>query len=748
MKKIYLLLITILCANLAFSQATLVAIDRANINPPFGPISPTAVATINSDISAQGFTRGSGVSKTGGNGDVFFQTKDWDATTYAEAISNNEYIELSVTLAPNFLATLNEFRIRLKRTSTGPKRFRVLYSLNNFSTPGIALQSAQNLTTSETDFTYAGSVNSGVGGKVTVRVYAWNATNADGELQIAGNTAWAEPYLAIANPGAIIIGTINYNGLTFQGTAWENDIAPDETTGGVNARILNGTYYVSSDVALKNINIGTNAYVVMNETGNLTINGNSANSGYLYMESTSTQYPSLIIKGSATGTYNYSRHVNRATTPSKRGNDLISAPVVGQNFQGFLANNVDKVYSNPTKTLYLFGRFNKVDGSYETWSSGETESLVAGIGYKAGSVNNDNFLFSGDVKTGNVSVYINKEVGQIGGFPEWNLIGNPYPSYIKLSDFLAININNLDNEAVGIYGYDGDASDGWTVWNQAYSDTHLNAVITPGQGFLVAAKLPINEVKFTPAMRTTGTSDDFILGRNATTTNSGFLKLNISNGERNYRTDIYFNDHSTKGLDIGYDASVFGKKAAEFAVYTQLIENNVGTDLAVQSLPYADLSTEIIIPLGINVAKGQRIVVSIAESTLPEGTEVYLEDNLNNSFTLLNNSDYIFTADSKLTDTGRFFLRTTNGTLSTPSTELNGLQIYANNANKTLFVKGLLKQNTSLNIYDVQGRLISSTQLKANTNRNQTDMSSLSSGIYVVELKNSSFVKTQKVILK
>src|SRR5690606_22298120 len=116
--------------------------------------------------------------------------------------------------------------------------------------------------------------------------------------------------------------------------------------------------------------------------------------------------------------------------------------------------------------------------------------------------------------------------------------------------------------------------------------------------------------------------------------------------------------------------------------------------------------------------------------------------------TLLNTSDYIFTPNTNLTGTGRFFLRFTDNTLSTPDTSLNGLQIYTTTAPRALFIKGLLTDTTSVQVYDVQGRLVLNSQLSGSSTSNQVDVSSLSSGVYVVKLNNKTQQKTQKVILK
>jgi len=313
------------------------------------------------------------------------------------------------------------------------------------------------------------------------------------------------------------------------------------------------------------------------------------------------------------------------------------------------------------------------------------------------------------------------------------------------------NIDLMTTRNAALYGYDGDASgvggNGYKVYNLANAGTNQMA---PGQGFLVTAdatKVAAYDMTFDPSMRSIGSSDDFIPGRLADD-NNVHVTLQAAMGTVNYSTDIHFIDSSTSGLDFGYDAGVFGNNAPATSMYSQLVENNTGVDLAIQALAFSDLGSEIIVPLGINVSQGQQVTVSIAESDLPSNIEVYLEDNVTGVFTLLNTSDYIFTPSSNLTDTGRFFLRFSDQTLSTPEANINGLQIYTTASPRALFIKGQLSSATEVALYDIQGRKVASSTLDTNSNSNQVDVSNLSSGVYVVKLSNSSQQKTQKVILK
>ena len=476
-------------------------------------------------------------------------------------------------------------------------------------------------------------------------------------------------------------------------------------------------------------------------TINSGVNVNSAN-GFM-LESSSTSYSSLLLDGTITGTITYKRHVNSAaaTGTSTGGNDLISAPLTGQTFGNFRTANPNILSGTISGNLaFLFGPFNTVTGAYINYSpSNDSSILTAGIGYRSGSTNNSTYTFTGNVETSSVNVPVSS-----GGTSNWNLIGNPYPSYINAQAFITnpINASIFDANAVGIYGYDGAANDGWTILNLA--TTTPSTVVTPGQGFFINAAITGN-IEFTTSMRTTGTEDDFILLRNSNPL--VYLKLGLSANDNNYHTDIYFNDNASTNLDVGYDASVWSSVPSNFSIHSYLIENDNNLALALQALHSNDLSN-ITIPLGINVNANEPVVFSILESTLPNSINVYLEDNVLQTLTLLNNENYEVITDHSVIEKGRFYLRFVNQTLDLNDLTLDQLQILTNQEEKTLTIKGQLTTTAPLKLYDLQGRLIKDLSLKTNVNSQSIDISSLSSGVFIVEIRQKNASKTQKIILR
>ncbi|NRD23249.1 T9SS type A sorting domain-containing protein [Winogradskyella litoriviva] len=540
-----------------------------------------------------------------------------------------------------------------------------------------------------------------------------------------------------------------FSGLIYtDSNGWKDNIEPDATTGALDAIVIDGTYDVSGDVQLDNLIINEGASTVLNFGESITTNSNIVNIGDLELNSISSSYSSLIVNGTIENEVTYNRHVNQfADTGATTGkNDLVSAPVTNSN-QTYLALRTTNTQI-PSGLIggvesYLFGPFDNNTNAYINHTAADNATIVeSGIGYRTASTAaaGSTFEFVGNVETGTKSVPITYGAASIQ-----NLIGNPYPSYILLSEFLSENSATFNTFNYGVYGYKGDVIDGFIVWNQAYSDANPTAKIAPGQGFFVAAQSGGGTINFTPAMRTVGASDDFIVGRSENQ-NLANLRLQVEKEDAIYTTDLYFNDNASLGMDPGYDSAMFEVISPEFSIYSHLVQDNEGKDLAAQSVSYTDLAN-VTIPLGINISQGEQGTVSINESYIPEGIEVILEDNVENTFTNLLESDYVFTPASTLTSTGRFYLHVgTQGILGDEDNVLNGLQIYT--VSKTIFIKGQLENNTIFNLFDVQGRIVNTQELNNRNTENTIDVSNLSSGIYVVQLQSTTGTRTQKVIIK
>ena len=139
----------------------------------------------------------------------------------------------------------------------------------------------------------------------------------------------------------------------------------------------------------------------------------------------------------------------------------------------------------------LYSAVTGSDGIYFLMTSSLLSNLTSGKLIIKGLslyVNDKTLPFTGTFETSNVTKAISN-ANNGGQYERWNLIGNPFPSYLDLNHFFTDNTGNLESGATnGVYAYDGDDSDGseWTIYNSTTLDGNQK-YIAPGQAFFVAA---------------------------------------------------------------------------------------------------------------------------------------------------------------------------------------------------------------------------------------------------------------------
>ncbi len=127
---------------------------------------------------------------------------------------------------------------------------------------------------------------------------------------------------------------------------------------------------------------------------------------------------------------------------------------------------------------------------------------------------------------------------------------------------------------------------------------------------------------------------------------------------------------------------------------------------------------------------------------------VYLEDTQENTSTLLNTSAYTITANSDMVGTGRFYLRFESETLSTTTSILDEVKVFSDSNVKQIVVSGLLKKDTTLSLYDIQGRLMVQTEFDANSSKNTISTSNFANGVYLVQLSDNTNTISKKLIVR
>jgi hypothetical protein len=96
-------------------------------------------------------------------------------------------------------------------------------------------------------------------------------------------------------------------------------------------------------------------------------------------------------------------------------------------------------------------------------------------------------------------------------------------------------------------------------------------------------------------------------------------------------TKFYFKEGLTLGLDPGYDAGAFNQSSG---FSSRLLEQDSGIGAGINAMSI-DAMSNAIVPLMMQQEAGISLNIQIANSTIPEDINVYIEDTIENTFTLL-----------------------------------------------------------------------------------------------------------------
>ena len=509
--------------------------------------------------------------------------------------------------------------------------------------------------------------------------------------------------------------------------------------------------FIQKKLSDKNDDKTEDISLLINQNKSLTVSGSVTNSGTLIMNSSSNQFSTLTAGSSSGTTYTYNRFVASTSTF-----DLVSAPFTGQTFSNLLSNNSGVIYDNPSDaTQYVYGPFNNDSGAYMQYDSDTdgNQTMDAGLGFRTGTDSGATLAFTGTFETSNVTEPIT--LGTDATYGRWNLIGNPFPSYLDLNHFFTDNTGNLESGATnGVYAYDGDDSDGsvWTIYN---GNNSSGQYIAPGQAFFVAASGSAN-VSFDTDMQSTAGTDDFLPGerrpnddsfaQNASSSNSK-ISLALSFDDSKYAaTDIYLNTKASSGLDVGYDAGTFANQAGSLGLYSFLADgSHPDTKLAIQAVSN-NITDPVVIPLGVNAQSGIDYTIKLKERPQQEGVFIYLKDKLDNSMTLLTDQDYSFNTSTDLQGDGRFEVHLSAFALST--FDISKVPYSMIGLSGKVQVTGELSKGDVITILDLRGRTLAKQTVNSPTQSATVQLNGVSKGVYIGKVENNIGQYNTKFILK
>ncbi len=386
------------------------------------------------------------------------------------------------------------------------------------------------------------------------------------------------------------------------------------------------------------------------------------------------------------------------------------------------------------------------------WQHTYTGNLAEGVGYVAASAsgtNTNKVNFVGKLNSGDVPVTLTRKA--VDGFAGYNLIANPYPSYIN--PMAAINANvkiegtiwYRTRKTVSPYEYKFETVNTISgVGTNAAGTGTVTGYIPPMQAFWVRALADEQPFKFTNAMRIH--AGKVKVGADSVPTtplkakkleNQKLARIVVAGAAGSDEAVLYFDENASNSYDKYDSRKRFEQATASLPeIYSTVNDEK----LTINGLN--DVTYDLEIPLGfIAKQKGDYSISKSEMMNFETGTRLVLKDKFYPTLEteLVAGSVYNFSSEIT-TGTDRFsvLFRAPGSITGVNEVEKSSAQVFVNAANQ-LVISAAEKCNFS--IYNGLGQLVQGGAITPNA---QTANLKLAAGLYVVKLNN----KSTRVIVK
>ena len=497
--------------------------------------------------------------------------------------------------------------------------------------------------------------------------------------------------------------TITIESTTWNGTAWSNG-NPTSTK----AAVISGNLTISSALTACSISVTNNAQVTVNSGINVSLNGalTVANGSSFTLNSNAN-----LLQSDASAVNSGAIIVKRTSNPLLRLDYIMwSSPVAAQN----LFNFSPLTTINPSIRFYTY---NSATNLFNSVTDYATHTMGVGKGYLIRLPWNHPTApatwtgsFTGVPNNGTKTVTMSNG----GSGQRYNLVGNPYPSTLSMSQFYSDNSNAINPTIYFWRKTNGSANPSYCTYNLE-TDTFVgngqphavtatnnpNGVIQVGQGFIVEAKNTSTSLEFNNGQRIANTANQMfrsgILSTQTLEKHRVWLNISGANGEFSQTMVGYFtNGTLTEDLT---DSNYFND--GTIALNTKIN----GVEYAINGRPVPFDATDTV-PMNFKVPTNGTYSIAIDQKDGLFATTqqpIYLKDNALSTYHNLNDGPYTFTSTAGSFD-NRFELVYQNA-LGTVDTTLDAQAFAVVKTNGSIHVKANTQLQT-VTLYDVQGRLL------------------------------------------
>ncbi len=517
-------------------------------------------------------------------------------------------------------------------------------------------------------------------------------------------------------------------------------VTPVTSSGNLgNAATLAGTdITVSNDAELSVNNTTTVRSITVAPGAKLTVdNGVVLTVNSIVLHNTAGGTASFVDNRVADAPSAIAGTVEQAITETNR-NWYVAIPLTGQTAAGITLTDAKIVQRNEAQSRW------------DDLLSGA--SLIPGIGYIAvasASTGTTNWIMNGNFNSGKVEVGLTHSGASSVGY---NLVGNPYPSYLNWEQVMNLNSTNATLVQPTIWYRTATYNNGLSKFDYTFNTynsagrvatpTSTTGYIPPLQAFWVKANTA-GTLTFTNAMRSHGNGSSNKLKTPQQNTQP-IVRLLVSNSSNaTDETVLYFNENAQNTFDK-YDSPKRSNNSATIPEIYTVVGNE---QLVINGLN--DIVSTHDIALGFKTGETNTFNIKASEiSNFEQGTQVYIKDILTNSeYELTIGSSYTFSSDvTNTTDRFRVLFRSPSIISDFPSNVADNLNVSVyKNANNQITVNCKdFSNNAQISVYNAVGQKLVEKQPKSTVT---VIDSQLDAGIYMVTVVNEGKIKTFKLIL-
>ncbi len=458
--------------------------------------------------------------------------------------------------------------------------------------------------------------------------------------------------------------------------------------------------------------------------------------------------------------------------------------------------NWNNMVEGVTSTYWLYTFQNGI--TYDYWVSiDETSAIQPGFGYTQKGTGNtvdteQQYIFEGKPNNGTILIDAFDVVGDAGELTEsvqdvsltTTFIGNPYPSALDAIQFIDDNKPGTGSGVIsgtiqiweqwagsshylaeyeGGYGYINN-----TATEHAYQHADIPLAVegqgikTPtnflsvGQGFFVEVISDTGKIEFNNGQRVFKEENMgesvFFRSSNTETENTAetavaetqILRLEFGVSSGASRSFVLgFSEDATDGLDYGQDGGMISNPPADDM--GSLLN---GFQYVIQT--FAPITYDKEIDLVLHASGSFTYTLRSTEITnIPTDQDLFLRDNLTGTYyDLRSEQPYNFTSEA-----GEFAERfdvvfISEENLSNDQFTNDNTLIYVNNIEDMLYVKGLTEQAKQLSMTNMLGQVIKTyNNINNQALENGINISSLSSGVYVVSIQTENNLTIDKKVI-